>query len=1434
MGARGGAPASHDGRSQPAGGARVGRASSARRRARGSSSRALVAGEVARPSSASDRVAPPAARRASASAAVGRRWKLKRLYRRLTALRSRGGGSRPSGRRSRAAFETDDRARPPARARRFSAADRRQCAGKRAGRRERAAARSPRRLLTPTTTPTRARAWVARALALAAAPPTASARRGVSRCAAAADRAGARSSSACARPPSARGRARAEVAPRPREALALAARPPPGGVARLPRRRRSSSRCTRAGALPCARSRARASARAGGDGESARSATSARASRRAARFSVNVHGARGALARSRRAARATTECTVEMIRGWDLTAASAARGARVALDARERPARRRRGGRGGQVARAHALRAARSSRRATTHGTLVASDRGSYLRIDGLDVALRWRRAIFRSALTVEALSRSPRDAAPAASADSAGASAARRARGDARAVAHRARFAISRRRSRSPRLERASPPPRGRAFGGALDAAARARRSRRWHRRARAPSAVVRARRLRRAARDARALPREGPSFLRVRLASAFLETSERLAGCNSNVECVRRARSRRVRATTVLRRRSSRPTSCTPAAARAPVATLAGFGFGEVAARASTRRPRGPAARVRDVRGARRRRPRCRRRARSRARARPRGATWSSSRARARASPRCRRRSRCSTAGRATRRRRSASSWPTRARASARAVCVVVSDRLAPRRLLGARLARRWLGFFTRRRLYHRLTVFKFIYGWLASRASRSSSTNSTIAVGSRCARRARARACRRTVARGFAAWLVAGASLSSALPRCDAAAAASGDGAPAAARVWPIVRAGRACCGSTCREFARDAGIAASSRAQGLPVENCTAPLAVGGARRRVVVRHPAAARDLAVRFVFPNPRPRRATPCTRSRASPAARRRPRPSCDDDDDGGGGGDAPGSARARAGDRRHGRGRARATARAREGVGPPARARARLAAWVRARAPRARPPCRAHAERDYDRCCARRAAARARSSTLGSGRARRRAGRARDLARRRSRRGDHAADAREPDGRPAARARVICAIRPVRSWALGPTTAMAASDDDGAASGVERRRGGGGGGGRSPAADCADGRRRGVAERRPRRRRRRAAPARGDAARIGGRDGGRGSGRVVSSDRPRRAARVRARRTAGERRELVVVKLGSRARCGSPCGALRRACPRMCVAVCCAWTIGAGRRRSASEFDRALRRRRSRLPQRAGATKRERRIAAWQQRSERVARAAAAARTTPPRRGSTTRLPGPHVGSSGWRAEEGGRHARRAYSAGLQSIARRRLAPPLLTPPPPALEDALATLEGALLQRATRARNARAQTMGMTKGAADVHVHRRVTVAPDALDEWSDLPRCTTQPSTHAGADVLAEPGARPLRRIPRAAGHAPVPSERRGASPREGGERQRTRADARASRAHEQGQAPRATALELGACRRGLRQAGRIARESPAPRG
>ena len=117
-------------------------------------------------------------------------------------------------------------------------------------------------------------------------------------------------------------------------------------------------------------------------------------------------------------------------------------------------------------------------------------------------------------------------------------------------------------------------------------------------------------------------------------------------------------------------------------------------------------------------------------------------------------------------------------------------------------------------------------------------------------------------------------------------------------------------------------------------------------------------------------------------------------------------------------------------------------------------------------------------------------------------------------------------------------------------------------------------------------------------------------------------------------------------------------------------------------------------------------------GATKRERRIAAWQQRSERVARGgggeddAAATRQYNEYQDRTSVL----VRRADKQAWDRTRAARRS---GLQSTRAVATSAPLLTPPgAPALEDALATLEGALLQRATRARNARAQTMGMTKG--------------------------------------------------------------------------------------------------------------------------
>ena len=123
------------------------------------------------------------------------------------------------------------------------------------------------------------------------------------------------------------------------------------------------------------------------------------------------------------------------------------------------------------------------------------------------------------------------------------------------------------------------------------------------------------------------------------------------------------------------------------------------------------------------------------------------------------------------------------------------------------------------------------------------------------------------------------------------------------------------------------------------------------------------------------------------------------------------------------------------------------------------------------------------------------------------------------------------------------------------------------------------------------------------------------------------------------------------------------------------------------------------------------ARLRNAPGATKRERRIAAWQQRSERVARGgggedAAATRQYSEYQDRTSVL------VRARRQAGVGPHARRAPD-GLQSTRAVATSAPLLTPPgAPALEDALATLEGALLQRATRARNARAQTMGMTKG--------------------------------------------------------------------------------------------------------------------------
>ena len=268
----------------------------------------------------------------------------------------------------------------------------------------------------------------------------------------------------------------------------------------------------------------------------------------------------------------------------------------------------------------------------------------------------------------------------------------------------------------------------------------------------------------------------------------------------------------------------------------------------------------------------------------------------------------------------------------------AGERARCrVVVSDRSLYLRLLMRKVARRWLGFFKRRRLYHRLTVFKFIYGWLAI-SRESVFVESTIAA---IALRATGeRASDSDLARGFAAWLVAGASVGLDAGG-GAAAAASADGAGAARAVW-LVRAK----GSMLWFHVPAAATLRCELARRATAENCTAPLAVGGARRRVVVRHQPLPATLAVRLVFPNGA-RRAR--RRARARVLRRRR------------------GAVRARARRRRRRRRRRRQRARR-------PRAPRRSSAWAR---PRARSGSRAK-ESDRQR-------ARARARGVGPERARR-----------------------------------------------------------------------------------------------------------------------------------------------------------------------------------------------------------------------------------------------------------------------------------------------------------------------------------------------------------------------------------------------------------------------------------------------------------------
>ena len=214
----------------------------------------------------------------------------------------------------------------------------------------------------------------------------------------------------------------------------------------------------------------------------------------------------------------------------------------------------------------------------------------------------------------------------------------------------------------------------------------------------------------------------------------------------------------------------------------------------------------------------------------------------------------------------------------------------------------------------------------------------------------------------------------------------------------------------------------------------------------------------------------------------------------------------------------------------------------------------------------------------------------------------------------------------------------------------------------------------------------------------------------------------RVAPPDKPPRAdaAWYRARGaprefeldvTAGERRELVVVVSDRALELRLAVRRFLTAYPRL------EWPLRAKRWRwarveGASEFGELYGVGGLGFRNAPGATKRERRIAAWQQRSERVARGgggeddAAATRQYNEYQDRTSVL----VRRADKQAWDRTRAARRS---GLQSTRAVATSAPLLTPPgAPALEDALATLEGALLQRATRARNARAQTMGMTKG--------------------------------------------------------------------------------------------------------------------------